>query len=57
MIGKLLLTCGLFVATACLGLAETEIGKTAPNFTLPDTNGKKNEFGEFQRKIRRVRVV
>jgi len=56
MIGKLLLTCGLFVATACLGLAETEIGKTAPNFTLPDTNGKKMSLANFK-KIRRVRVV
>jgi peroxiredoxin len=50
MIGKLLLACGLFVATAGLGLAETEIGKTAPNFTLPDTSGKKFSLANFKGK-------
>ena len=50
MIGKLLLTCGLVVATVGLGLAETEVGKTAPNFTLPDTNGKKVSLANFKGK-------
>jgi peroxiredoxin len=50
MIGKLLLLCGLFVASAGLGLAETEVGKTAPNFSLPDTSGKKLSLANFKGK-------
>jgi peroxiredoxin len=50
MIGKLLLTCGLVVAAAGLGLAETQIGKPVPNFTLVDTNGKKISLADFKGK-------
>jgi peroxiredoxin len=50
MFGKLLLTCGLFIAAAGLGLAETEIGKSAPNFSLPDTAGKKVSLADFKGK-------
>jgi peroxiredoxin len=50
MIGKLLLACGLFLAASGLGLGQTEIGKTAPNFTLPDTNGKKISLADFKGK-------
>jgi peroxiredoxin len=50
IIAKLLLTCGLFVAVTGLGLAETEIGNPAPNFTLPDTNGKKVSLANFKGK-------
>jgi peroxiredoxin len=50
MFGKLLLTCGLSIAAAGLGLAETEIGKSAPNFTLPDTAGKKVSLADFKGK-------
>src|SRR5215469_15377718 len=50
MVGKLLLTCGLFIATAGLGLSETERGMSAPNFTLPDTAGKKVSLAKFKGK-------
>jgi peroxiredoxin len=50
MIGKLLLACGLVVGAAGLGLAETQIGKPAPNFTLVDTNGKKISLADFKGK-------
>jgi peroxiredoxin len=50
MIGKLLLAFGLFVASTGLGLAEIEIGKKAPDFTLPDTNGKKLSLANFKGK-------
>jgi peroxiredoxin len=50
MIGKLLLACAFFVATIGLGVAETQIGKAAPNFTLTDTNGKKFSLADFKGK-------
>ena len=50
MLGKLLLSCGLLVATCGLGPAETEIGKAAPSFTLPDTNGKEWSLANFKGK-------
>jgi peroxiredoxin len=50
MLGKLLFSCGLLVATCGFSLAETEIGKAAPNFTLPDTNGKEWSLANFKGK-------
>src|SRR5215831_12175575 len=50
MIGRLFLSFGLLVATCGLSLAETEIGKAAPNFTLPDTNGKQQSLANFKGK-------
>jgi peroxiredoxin len=46
----LLLCCGLLVATCGFSLAETEIGKAAPNFTLPDTSGKEWSLANFKGK-------
>ena len=50
MFGKLLFSCGLLVATCGFSLAETEIGKAAPNFTLPDTSGKEWSLANFKGK-------
>ena len=50
MLGKLLFSCGLLVATCGFSLAETEIGKAAPNFTLPDTSGKEWSLANFKGK-------
>ena len=50
MIKTLLLTCGLLAVTAGLSLAEAEVGKTAPNFSLPDTNGKTLTLADFKGK-------
>lgn len=51
MIKTLLITCGLLAATAGLSLAEIEVGKPAPNFTLPDTNGKTRSLADFKGKF------
>jgi len=50
MIKKLLLTCGMIALTTGLCLAEAEIGKPAPNFTLPDTNGKTHSLADLKGK-------
>ncbi|HYY29088.1 MAG TPA: thioredoxin family protein [Chthoniobacterales bacterium] len=50
MIKKLLLTCGLIALSTGLGFAEIEIGKPAPNFTLPDTNGKAHSLADLKGK-------
>jgi peroxiredoxin len=50
MIKKLLLTCGMIALTTGLCLAEVEIGKPAPTFTLPDTNGKTHSLSDLKGK-------
>jgi peroxiredoxin len=34
-----------------LSVAEIEVGKSAPNFTLPDTNGKTRSLADFKGKF------
>ena len=51
MIKTLLITCGLLATTAGLSLAEIEVGKPVPSFTLPDTNGKTRSLADFKGKF------
>jgi peroxiredoxin len=50
MIKSLFVACGLLAVTAGLSFAETEIGKPAPNFSLPDTNGKTRTLADYKGK-------
>src|SRR6266481_3833819 len=50
MIKTLLIVGGLFAVTAGLSCAGTEVGKSAPNFSLPDTNGKTRSLTDFKGK-------
>jgi peroxiredoxin len=50
MIKTLLFTCSLFALTTALGFAEVEVGKSAPNFSLADTNGKTHSLADLKGK-------
>jgi peroxiredoxin len=50
MIRTLLISCGLLGLTAGLSFAKTEIGQAAPNFSLPDTNGKTHTLADLKGK-------
>jgi peroxiredoxin len=50
MMKTLLITCGLLALTSGLSFAETEVGKVAPKFSLPDTNGKTRTLADFKGK-------
>jgi peroxiredoxin len=46
-----LIACAVFATTTGLSFAETEVGKPAPNFILPDTNGKTRSLSDFKGKF------
>ena len=50
MVKSLLFGCGLLAVTAGLSFAGTEIGKPAPNFSLPDTIGKTHTLADLKGK-------
>src|ERR1700726_2298573 len=50
MIKTLLIAGGLLAVTAGLSCAAPEVGKAAPNFSLPDTDGKTRSLANFKGK-------
>jgi peroxiredoxin len=51
MTKTLLIACAVLATTTGLSFSETEVGKPAPNFTLPDTNGKTRSLSDFKGKF------
>lgn len=51
MTKPLLITCMLLAATAGLTFANPEVGQRAPNFALPDSNGKTRSLADFKGKF------
>ena len=47
----LFITWALLAATAGLTFANPEVGQTAPNFSLPDTNGKTRNLADYKGKF------
>src|ERR1700758_553703 len=45
-----LIACAVLATTTGLSFAETEVGKPAPNFTLPDTKGKTRSLSDYKGK-------
>ena len=50
MIRTLLMTVGVLVTTGGISLAEVQVGKQAPDFTLTDTNGKTQHLSDYKGK-------
>jgi peroxiredoxin len=50
MIRTLAAVIGMIAATAGVGRAEVQVGTPAPNFSLPDTNGKTFRLSDFKGK-------
>jgi peroxiredoxin len=50
MIRTLLMTVGVLVTTGGISLAEVQVGKQAPDFTLTDTNGKTHHLSDYKGK-------
>src|ERR1700726_2327828 len=50
MMKTLLITCGLLTLTSGLSLADSEVGKAAPKFSLSDTSGKTRRLADFKGK-------
>jgi peroxiredoxin len=46
-----LIACAVLATTTGLSFADPEVGKPAPNFTLPDTNGKTRSLSDFKGKF------
>src|SRR6187200_3416124 len=48
---KILITLSGLVLTCALALADAEVGKAAPDFTVTDVNGKAHKLSDYKGKI------
>src|SRR2546426_1697612 len=48
---KILITLSGLVMTCALAMADAEIGKAAPDFTVKDVNGKTHKLSDYKGKI------
>lgn len=48
MIRTLLITLGIVISGCGVSLAEVQVGKDAPDFTLTDTNGKTHHLSDYK---------